>query len=110
MPVLRSDHAAGHTGINLQAGPCGPHSKELAIFLCSRLSNAVDARGVPVTNRFFNGDVFWFALQARAACDVIQLVIVIQGYGNRRGNLERIRSTRRILVVVRWQHQLPGGE
>ena len=100
MPVLRSDHAAGHTGINLQAGPCGPHSKELAIFLCSRLSNAVDARGVPVTNRFFNGDVFWFALQARAACDVIQLVIVIQRDRYRAGDLTQLWTALRTLVIV----------
>jgi len=108
--VVRSDHAAEHTNFNLSAWHCGFRSGKLAGLLRPRLPNAVGARGVPFTNCFFTGDEFWSTLQPRTACDVIQVVVVIQGYGNRPGNLERIRSARRIFVVVRRLYQLPGRE
>jgi hypothetical protein len=108
--VLRCDHATEHTNINPQYWTLRVALERLAVFLRPRLPNAVDARGVAVTNRFFHGDELGFALQVRAARYVVDLVVVIQRDCDRADNLGPFWAARRTLVVVRRHYQLPGGE
>src|SRR6266478_5862870 len=62
----------------------GP-GKNLAIFLRSRLSDAVDARRVPFTNRFPHREELRLAMQMRAARYVKYFVILILRYCDRSG-------------------------
>src|ERR1700741_1590401 len=89
-----------NTSNNLQAGASLVRSEKLAILLRPRLSDAVDARGVSLTNRFFYGDEFWFALQVGAASYVIDLVISIHRDCDCSGNLARFWAARGARVVV----------
>src|ERR1700739_695985 len=87
---------ANHTS----SGPYWRGSEKLAILLGPRLSDTVNARGVSLTNRFFYGDEFWFALQVRTASYVIDLVISIHRDCDCSGNLVRFWAVRGALVVV----------
>ena len=87
----------------------GP-GKNLAIFLRSRLSDAVDARRVPFTNRFPHREELRLAMQMRAARYVKYFVILILRYCDRLRNLARIQSARGVLLVLRRYDQPPGRE
>ena|ERR1700740_3039303 len=84
--------------------------EELAILLPPRLSDTVDARCVPLANRFLQRDELRFAMQMRTARNVKYFVILILRYCDRLRNLARIGSARGPLWVVRRYYQPPDGE
>src|SRR6267378_4226431 len=83
--------------------------EELAVLLPSRLPDAVDARGIALTNRFLQREEFRLTMQMRTADGyMIHLVILILRYGDRFRNWARIGFIRAPLRVMRRYYQPPG--